>query len=259
MRSTSAVTSPGSPAVGRRSFLGHAAAFGLGATAAGLRSRAPVWAAGETTSKRELVVLQASDVTGLDPHATLHTSDLVVKFNLFDTLVRRHPDGTLHPSLATGWRRTAPTTWHLTLRPGVRWHDGTRFSSVDAKYSLDRTYDATVKGARLRPYLQTVDRVDAPDAETLVIHTRRPDPLIPAKARVLWRRGPLGVHRSRRPYNLHPATRGHGAPPVRVVDQGSPLRAGGQPGLLGWPARRGPRGPAAGRRPRGARGGAAPR
>jgi len=181
MRSASPVAHPGSPAIGRRSFLGRAAGFGLGAGAPGFLSSASAWAAGETTTKRDLVVLQASDITALDPHGAIYTSDAAVKFNLFDTLVRRHPDGTLHPALATAWKRTAATTWQLTLRPGVRWHDGTRFTSTDAKYSLDRTYDATVKAARLSRSFQTIDRAEAPDPGTLVIHTKRPDPLIPAK------------------------------------------------------------------------------
>src|SRR5262249_39655263 len=60
------------------------------------------------------------------------------------------------------------------------WHDGTRFTSIDAKYSVDRTY-AAVKGARLLPYFQSIERTEAPDPRTLVIHTKWPDPLIPAK------------------------------------------------------------------------------
>ena len=95
--------------------------------------------------------------------------------------MRRHPDGTLHPGLATAWQRTGPTTWRLTLRPDVRWHDGTRFTAVDAKYSLDRTFDPSVKAARLLPLFQTIDRTEAPDPGTLVIHTKRPDVLIPAR------------------------------------------------------------------------------
>ena len=108
-------------------------------------------------------------------------TDCRVVYNLFDTLVRRHPDGTLHPGLATAWQRTGPTTWHLTLRPDVRWHDGTRFTAIDAKYSLDRTFDPSVKAARLLPLLQTIERTETPDPGTLVIHTKRPDVLIPAR------------------------------------------------------------------------------
>jgi ABC-type transport system substrate-binding protein len=68
----------------------------------------------DTTQKRDLVVLQWSELTALDPHAGTYTTDCRVSGNLFDTLVRRHPDGTLQPGLATAWQRTGPTTWHLT-------------------------------------------------------------------------------------------------------------------------------------------------
>jgi peptide/nickel transport system substrate-binding protein len=178
----------GSPRIGRRTVLGWAAASGLRAVAGELRPSGPAWAAGPTTRKRDVVVLQASDLTALDPHGSTYTADAIVKFNVFDTLLRRHPDGTLHPALATSWRRTAPTTWRFTLRPRVRWHDGTRFTSTDARYSLERTYDATLKAARLTHAFQTIDRTEAPDPETLVIHTKQPDPLIPAK---LAFRGPM--------------------------------------------------------------------
>lgn len=156
-------------------------AIGLGASAQAVLPGAVAWATGDTTQKRDVVVLQPSDITALDPHATIHTSDMAVKFNLFDTLVRRHPDGSLHPALATAWKRTAPTAWEFTLREGVRWHDGTRFTSIDAKYSLDRTYDATVKAARLSRFFDTIDRTQAPNPGALVIHTTQPDLLIPAK------------------------------------------------------------------------------
>ncbi len=129
-------------------------------------------------------MLQWSDLTALDPHATTYMTDCRVSFNLFDTLVRRHPDGTLNPGLATAWRRTGPTTWHLTLRQDVRWHDGYRFTAVDAKYSLDRTFDPSVKAARLLPMFQTIDRTETPDSATLVIHTKRPDALMPARLAV---------------------------------------------------------------------------
>jgi len=159
--------------IGRRSFL-------QGVTALGLTAGARAWAA-ETTTKRDLVILQPSDITGLDPHGSIYTSDITVRYSLFDTLVRRHHDGTLHPALATEWTRMAATTWRLRLRQDVRWHDGARFTSADARYSLDRTYDATVGAARLSSVFQTIERTEAPDPATLIIHTKRPDLLIPAK------------------------------------------------------------------------------
>lgn len=128
----------------RRGFISRAS-FGLAAAlAAGVpRAASP---ATHTTSKRDLVVVQAYELTSLDPHASTLSSDWRVALNVFDTFIRRHPDGTLHPALASAWKPTGPTTWQLALRSDVRWHDGSRFTSVDAKYSLDRTFDATVKG-----------------------------------------------------------------------------------------------------------------
>jgi peptide/nickel transport system substrate-binding protein len=167
--------------VDRRGFLSRASSGLAAALAAGVpRATSP---ATLTTSKRDLVIAQAYDVTSLDPHASTLSSDWRVAHNVFDTLIRRHPDGTLHPALARAWKRTAPTTWRLALRSDVRWHDGTRFSAVDAKYSLDRTYDATVKGARLLGawWTQAIERTEAPDPETLIVHTRWPDPLMPAR------------------------------------------------------------------------------
>jgi peptide/nickel transport system substrate-binding protein len=135
----------------------------------------------DVSPKRELVVLQYNDLTALDPHRGMYTSDKSVSGNVFDTLLRRHLDGSFRPVLATAWRREGPTMWRFTLRPDVRWHDGAPFTAVDAKYSLDRTFDASVKAARLLPLFQTVDRTEAPDAHTLVIHTKEPDALIPAR------------------------------------------------------------------------------
>ncbi len=168
----------------RRTFLSHAS-FGLAAAlASGTASAAGASSTGaSTTTKRDLVIAQASDLTSLDPHASTLSTDWRVAFNVFDTLIRRHPDGTLHPALANSWKRTAPTTWQLALRSDVRWHNGARFTSVDAKYSLDRTYDPTVKAARLLGswWTQAIERTEAPDPATLIIHTRWPDLLMPAR------------------------------------------------------------------------------
>src|SRR4026208_644357 len=157
----------------RRGFLSRGS-LGL---AAGIAPTTVRRATAQTTRKRELVVAQSFDVTSLDPHGSTLSNDWRVRFNLLDTLVRRPPDGTLHPALATAWRRTTPTTWQLALRPDVRWHDGTPFTSADAKYSLDRTHDPRVKAARILGswWTAAIERTEAPDPATLIIHTRWPD------------------------------------------------------------------------------------
>ena len=161
--------------VTRRDLLKGAAMIGLGGTL----SR-PERAAAQTTQKRELVTAQGGDVSKLDPHFSTNSNEIRVSFNLFDNLTSRHPDGKLYPGLATEWKLEGQTTWRFKLRPGVKFHNGDPFTSADAKWSIERTYDPAVK-TMVATALTTIDHIDAPDPYTLVITTKKPDPLLPAR------------------------------------------------------------------------------
>ncbi len=168
-------------ALSRREFLRRAGGLGLGAAAAGaLLAAAPRPLLAQTTQKRELVVAQGGDISKFDPHFSTSSNDIRVSFNLFDNLTSRHPDGNLYPGLATEWKTTAPTTWQFKLRPGVKWHNGDAFTSADAKFSIERTYDPAAK-TMVATVFTTIERIETPDATTLVIHTKKPDPLLPAR------------------------------------------------------------------------------
>src|SRR5215470_7282402 len=161
----------------RRELLKSAAAL----TAAGTLSQAlPESAQAQTTQKKDLVVAQGGDIGKLDPHFSTSSNDIRWSFNLFDNLTSRHPDGKLYPGLATDWKLTAPSTWTFKLRSGVKYHNGDPFSSADAKFSLERTYDPNAK-TMVATVFTTIDRIEVPDATTLVIHTKKPDPLLPAR------------------------------------------------------------------------------
>jgi peptide/nickel transport system substrate-binding protein len=66
------------------------------------------------------------------------------------------------------------------LRQGVKWHNGDPFTSADVKFSLERTYDPAAK-TRVNTVLTTIERIEAPDPTTVVVHTKKPDPLLPAR------------------------------------------------------------------------------
>ena len=155
-------------------------AAGVAGAAAALPSAlaGPVGAQG--TQKRELVVAQGGDISKFDPHFSTSANDIRISFNLFDNLIARHPDGKLHPSLATDWKLTNPTTWTFKLRHGVKWHNGDPFSSADVKYSFERTWDPK-QNTRVSTVFTTVDKVEAPDASTVVFTTKKPDPLLAAR------------------------------------------------------------------------------
>ena len=158
----------------RRELLQGAAALGAAAAVS------PGAAQAQTTQKKELVVAQGGDISTLDPHMSTSANDIRISFNIFDNLISRHPDQKLRPSLATEWKLDGQQTWRFKLRQGVKFHNGDPFTSADAKASLERTYDPAAK-TRVNTVFPTIDRIEAPDATTLVIHTKKPDPLLPAR------------------------------------------------------------------------------
>ena len=148
---------------------------------AGAAAALPAAQAGaQGTQKRELVVAQGGDISKFDPHYSTSSNDIRISFNLFDNLLSRHHDGKLYPSLATDWKLTNPTTWTFKLRQGVKWHNGDPFSSADVKASFERTWDPKLN-TRVSTVFTTVERVEAPDANTVVFTTKKPDPLLDAR------------------------------------------------------------------------------
>jgi peptide/nickel transport system substrate-binding protein len=164
-------------ALSRRTVLKGTAALGLAGALNQVRSGA---AQAQSTQKRELITAQGGDIARFDPHFSTSSNDIRVSFNLFDNLASRHPDGKLYPGLATELKLLAPTTWAFKLRAGVKFHNGDPFTSADAKFSIERTYDPAAK-TMVATALSTIDRIEAPDLYSLVIHTKKPDPLLPAR------------------------------------------------------------------------------
>src|SRR5437660_2385575 len=163
--------------VTRRELLKGAAALGV---AGALPQALPGAAQAQTTQKRELVTAQGGDISKFDPHFSTSSNDIRISFNLFDNLTSRHADGKLYPGLATEWKLEGQTAWRFKLRQGVKFHNGDPFTSADAKFSIERTYDPAAN-TMVKTALTTIDHIDAPDPHTLVITTKKPDPLLPAR------------------------------------------------------------------------------
>jgi peptide/nickel transport system substrate-binding protein len=139
----------------------------------------PRAAVGATSSDRtNLVIAQGSDITQLDPHFATSASDVGFVFNLYDTLLRIDRDRQIRPSLATGWQIVTGTNWEFKLRPDVRFHNGEPLTADDVKFSIERTYKARTI---LATVFNTVERIETPDPYTVRIHTKKPDPLLPAR------------------------------------------------------------------------------
>src|SRR5512134_942241 len=71
----------------------------------------------------------AFDPNSLDPHALALLYQTRVVSQIYEGLVNRDRDFRLEPALAMSWKATGPTTWRFTLRPNVKFHDGSPFSA----------------------------------------------------------------------------------------------------------------------------------
>jgi peptide/nickel transport system substrate-binding protein len=125
----------------------------------------------------ELRIGMKGVVDGVDPHQSF-SPNRNVQLHVYEPLVFQNEHLRAIPGLAESWRALDPLTWEFTLRPGVRFHDGSPLTPADAAFSIMRAQAAT----GIRTYAATVRNVVAvePTGErTFVIHTREPTPLQP--------------------------------------------------------------------------------
>jgi len=108
----------------------------------------------------------SGDPNTLDPHSqNVGTVTMVVQ-QIYDPLVKRNPDLSIAPGLATEWRPEEPTRWRFLLRPGVRFHEGESFSAEDVVFSVTRALQPT---SNFGIFVDTIDRAVAVDEKTVDI------------------------------------------------------------------------------------------
>ena len=97
-----------------------------------------------------------------------------IQYALFDPLVDHNERMEPAPGLAESWE-VGPDklTWTFKLRKGVKFHDGTDFTSEAVKVTLERILDAKT-GATRRSVYTVIERIETPDPLTVRITTTGP-------------------------------------------------------------------------------------
>lgn len=118
-------------------------------------------------------------VTSDPPHLNIAiTSDINAQLcatHLFSQILRLDTKGNIAGDLAESWE-TAPDGMSYTfrIRRNARWHDGKPLTAEDVRWAL------TEINMKLNPVASTgfaaVDRIEAPDATTLVVRMKYPFP-----------------------------------------------------------------------------------
>ncbi|WP_432287714.1 ABC transporter substrate-binding protein [Aminobacter sp. BA135] len=115
-----------------------------------------------------------------------------VGWNLYDALVNwdlTKPDqeAGLKPGLATKWHVDPDNhkRWLFTLRKGVKFHDGCELTPELVVWNFQRLMDKSAQGfdpvqfGRMRTRAANIDRLEAVDAETVAVYTKKMDSFTP--------------------------------------------------------------------------------
>jgi len=95
----------------------------------------------EEVAETHLQVVQAMMPSTLDPTLQNEVPQSRANYLIFQTLVYQW-EGEIVPGLATEWEFTDPQTLVLTIREGVRFHDGSVLTAEDVAFSLNRASES---------------------------------------------------------------------------------------------------------------------
>jgi peptide/nickel transport system substrate-binding protein len=132
-------------------------------------------AAGDSQQAKSILKIGwAQNPSTLNPYVGQDEEDFSLWAINWDLLVNFSPkDLTPVPGIAQSWdisddKKTI--TFHLD--PNAKWSDGKPITSEDVKYSLEVLGS---KGALFTSYTDNVSKIETPNADTVVVHTKRPD------------------------------------------------------------------------------------
>ena len=173
--------------MGRRAFLGHATALGLGAGAA-------LSLAGVTgTARAEPAIVPGGTLRiqqNVKPLGDPRSFDWSEMGNMtrgfLEYLVEYRRDGTFHGMLLEGWEvNENATRYVLRLRPGVRWNNGDPFAAADVAHNIERWCDSTAPGNSMASRFPSLidfstgqahkGAIEITDPLTVTLHLARPD------------------------------------------------------------------------------------
>ena len=117
---------------------------------------------------------------GLDPTAGAASAiGEITLYNVYETLTKVAQDGSVQPLLAQSWQASADQkVWTFKLRTDAKFHNGEPFNAETVKFAFER---AAAEGStnKDKTRFQGLERIETPDATTVVLHSRTPNPDLP--------------------------------------------------------------------------------
>ncbi|MBI2906070.1 MAG: ABC transporter substrate-binding protein [Chloroflexi bacterium] len=124
-----------------------------------------------------LTISASVDPVSLDIHQESTLASLEPIVSAYDGLIQHDlRTGQIIADLAEKWETTPDGMTHtFYLRKGVKWHDGTPFSTEDVRYSIERQMDPPrgVRSGR-KEVFDFIERVETPNDSTVKILMKKP-------------------------------------------------------------------------------------
>ncbi|MGV3493734.1 MAG: ABC transporter substrate-binding protein [Ramlibacter sp.] len=156
----------------RRSVLTHTASLAALATL-------PAGALAQGRKDSIVMAMALEPSPGLDPTGGAASSIAeVTLYNIYETLTKINPDGSVTPLLAESWEVSPDlTTYTFKLRKGVKFHNGEPFNANTVKFAFDRAGAEKSTNKDKRTFANLTTRVV--DEHTVVVLTKEIDPDFP--------------------------------------------------------------------------------
>ena len=141
------------------------------------RSTPPPGATPAPTADDDPSVLRlgwAQDPNTLNPFVGQDEEDYTVWAINWDLPINFSPkDLSPTPGIVESWEVSEDRkTVTMHIEPDMKWSDGKPITSADVKWSLD---ELGGHGILFTSYTSSITKIDTPDPETVVVHTKRPD------------------------------------------------------------------------------------
>lgn len=138
-------------------------------------STAPSAAADSSPSGSTLRVESETSFSTFNPFTMLGDGDINVIDAIYPFLYRTDEGGNPAPSTATKAATSADKlTWTFTLRPGLKWTDGSPLTASDVAWTYNLIMTNPAAGTDNGQLVTNFKSVTAPNATTVVITTKKP-------------------------------------------------------------------------------------
>jgi peptide/nickel transport system substrate-binding protein len=120
------------------------------------------------------------------PYGTFGANGAYQLYAIFDGLTFVDDDKKTYPQLATEWKLTSPTTWEITLREGVVFHNGVAWNADSFLANVDAlNNDPVVSKQQARRQLATIASGKKLGEYKVELTTKAPDPVLAKRLHIM--------------------------------------------------------------------------